>query len=84
MRADSLVFAAQEADNTIQQPRNSGDEAHREARSRDATPSSLPHTLIVSPAEESSWARKAAWSRRWLFCWRALRRQRLPAPRQKQ
>ena len=54
MRADSLVFAAQEADNTIQQPRNPGDEAHREARSRDAAPSALSHTLIVSPAEESS------------------------------
>ena len=53
MRADSLVFAAQEADNIIQQPRNSGDEARRETRSRDATPSTLFHTLIVSPAEES-------------------------------
>jgi hypothetical protein len=53
MRADSLVFDAQGADNTIQQPRNSGDEAHREAWSRDATPPPPSHTFIVSPAEES-------------------------------
>src|SRR6476661_7134407 len=46
MRVDSLVFSAQGADISIQQPGNSGDEARRETRSRAATPSALSHTLF--------------------------------------